>query len=182
MRKLFLAAVAAAAVAAGSTSASAANIITGINSTTLNSTGTSGPFGAVVNTSPFGDAFTFNLNLPSNTNGQISTISLTGTRDINFSSIFIDVNDVAHTFIKTSSDPNPEVWALLAPVFLTGGSHTLFVNGSLAPNIAAASYSGTLNIAPVPEPATWAMMLLGFGGIGFAMRGRKQNGRLLQVA
>jgi hypothetical protein len=35
----------------------------------------------------------------------------------------------------------------------------------------------------VPEPATWAMMLLGFGGIGFAMRrGRKQNGRLLQVA
>ena len=35
----------------------------------------------------------------------------------------------------------------------------------------------------VPEPATWAMMLLGFGGIGFAMRrGRKQNGRLLQIA
>jgi hypothetical protein len=35
----------------------------------------------------------------------------------------------------------------------------------------------------VPEPGTWAMMLLGFGGIGFAMRrGRKQNGRLLQVA
>ena len=39
------------------------------------------------------------------------------------------------------------------------------------------------NPAPVPEPATWAMMLLGFGGIGFAMRrGRKQNGRLLQLA
>jgi hypothetical protein len=35
----------------------------------------------------------------------------------------------------------------------------------------------------VPEPGTWAMMLLGFGGIGFAMRrGRKQSGRLLQVA
>ena len=26
---------------------------------------------------------------------------------------------------------------------------------------------------PVPEPATWAMMLLGFGAIGFAMRRRK---------
>ena len=37
--------------------------------------------------------------------------------------------------------------------------------------------------AAVPEPATWAMMLLGFGGIGFAMRrGRKHTGRLLQVA
>lgn len=29
--------------------------------------------------------------------------------------------------------------------------------------------------AAVPEPATWAMMLVGFGGIGFAMRRRKKN-------
>jgi hypothetical protein len=28
-------------------------------------------------------------------------------------------------------------------------------------------------VAPVPEPATWAMMLVGFGAIGFAMRRRK---------
>jgi hypothetical protein len=33
----------------------------------------------------------------------------------------------------------------------------------------------------VPEPATWAMMLLGFGGIGFAMR-RMQKAPLTQVA
>lgn len=33
----------------------------------------------------------------------------------------------------------------------------------------------------VPEPATWAMMLLGFCGIGFAMR-RHRGERLLQVA
>lgn len=34
----------------------------------------------------------------------------------------------------------------------------------------------------VPEPATWAMMLLGFGGIGMAMRRGRKEGRLLQVA
>src|SRR4051794_28399743 len=35
----------------------------------------------------------------------------------------------------------------------------------------------------VPDPATWAMMLLGFGGIGMAMRRRRSNdGRLLQIA
>ena len=35
----------------------------------------------------------------------------------------------------------------------------------------------------IPEPATWGMMLLGFAGIGMAMRrGRKATGRLLQVA
>ena len=38
------------------------------------------------------------------------------------------------------------------------------------------AYGGTLNFlptAPIPEPATWAMMLVGFGAIGFAMRRRK---------
>jgi len=34
---------------------------------------------------------------------------------------------------------------------------------------------------PVPEPATWALMLLGFGGIGIAMR-RRRKGGLLQIA
>lgn len=38
---------------------------------------------------------------------------------------------------------------------------------------------GTLTIsqvqAAVPEPATWAMMILGFGIIGFGLRRRKQN-------
>lgn len=32
----------------------------------------------------------------------------------------------------------------------------------------------------VPEPSTWAMMLVGFGGIGAAMRRRRRSGRLMQ--
>ena len=35
----------------------------------------------------------------------------------------------------------------------------------------------------VPEPATWAMMLLGFGGVGTALRrSRRKNAKLLQIA
>lgn len=35
----------------------------------------------------------------------------------------------------------------------------------------------------VPEPASWAMMLLGFGGIGFAMRRRRKgSGRVPRIA
>lgn len=34
----------------------------------------------------------------------------------------------------------------------------------------------------VPEPTTWAMMLLGFGAIGFAMRRRKSTRELTQLA
>ena len=39
------------------------------------------------------------------------------------------------------------------------------------------AYGGTLNFLPtqaaIPEPATWAMMLIGFGAVGAAMRRRK---------
>ena len=37
-------------------------------------------------------------------------------------------------------------------------------------------------IPAVPEPATWAMMLLGFGGIGMVMRTRRRRTALMQVA
>jgi PEP-CTERM motif len=36
--------------------------------------------------------------------------------------------------------------------------------------------SGTLTIAVVPEPSTWAMMLLGFAGLGFAGCRQRQRG------
>jgi hypothetical protein len=35
----------------------------------------------------------------------------------------------------------------------------------------------------VPEPGTWALMLLGFGAVGFSMRRRRSaQGRMFQVA
>ena len=39
----------------------------------------------------------------------------------------------------------------------------------------------TANVAPVPEPATWAMMLLGFCGIGMVIR-RRSKPLLAQLA
>lgn len=50
-------------------------------------------------------------------------------------------------------------------------------------NLKGVSNAYLFTATAVPEPATWAMMLLGFGGIGFAMRrSRKQAGALMQVA
>jgi hypothetical protein len=43
------------------------------------------------------------------------------------------------------------------------------------------SGNSSFYVAGVPEPATWAMMLLGFGGIGFAMR-RRRRPVLAQIA
>jgi len=49
-----------------------------------------------------------------------------------------------------------------------------------------AGYGGdltTAQIAAVPEPATWGMMLLGFAGVGFmAYRKRRQTGAGLRLA
>ena len=43
---------------------------------------------------------------------------------------------------------------------------------------AALSVGGTVSTSPaVPEPATWAMMLLGFTGLGYAAFRRNSNGR-----
>jgi PEP-CTERM motif len=42
---------------------------------------------------------------------------------------------------------------------------------------------GTLTaVAAVPEPSTWAMMILGFLGLGFMAYRRKQNGAALSLA
>ena len=46
-------------------------------------------------------------------------------------------------------------------------------NGGNQPNISHLSFWTTPNTPAVPEPDTWAMMLVGFGALGFAMRRRR---------
>ena len=51
-----------------------------------------------------------------------------------------------------------------------------------APGITGGSGTGTY-VPAVPEPGTWAMMLMGFGAIGFSMRAsRRRKGLLPQAA
>jgi hypothetical protein len=50
--------------------------------------------------------------------------------------------------------------------------------GGNQPDISHLSFWTTPNTPAVPEPGTWAMLLVGFGGIGVAMRRRKgETGR-----
>ena len=52
------------------------------------------------------------------------------------------------------------------------GSYRINTTGPFTSSLVTARSSAA--VAAVPEPATWAMMLLGFGGIGVAMRRRRK--------
>lgn len=69
----------------------------------------------------------------------------------------------------------------LTGIDLAAGTYTLTVMGSRGET---GAFGGNVSFAAsnaVPEPGTWAMMLLGFGAVGFAMR-RRQLPKLAQVA
>ena len=60
--------------------------------------------------------------------------------------------------------------------FQAGVNHLDFVVLDTGPPTALRvdSLTGTANLASVPEPATWAMMLMGFGGLGALLRQRRR--------
>lgn len=51
--------------------------------------------------------------------------------------------------------------------------YVISIDGTSASSQAV--YSGNLTATSVPEPATWALMLAGFGLVGFAMRRQRQS-------
>lgn len=64
-----------------------------------------------------------------------------------------------------------EVWAASAQHLATDGFY-LLISGAVR-NDFAGNYSGTLSTTPVPEPATYAMLLGGAGLLGWIGRRRK---------
>ena len=53
-------------------------------------------------------------------------------------------------------------------------------SSKIAPGLSHVLFFGS--VVPVPEPATWAMMLLGFAAIGAAVRRRRSGASLPQLA
>lgn len=80
-------------------------------------------------------------------------------------------SDIFNPANGNQTDPN------LNPVVrfnLTGGDVTAFTRLRLS-STSNAFETDNFTINAVPEPATWAMMLLGFGAIGFGLRRRDRS-------
>lgn len=58
---------------------------------------------------------------------------------------------------------------------LSAGTYYLNFAGAAT---GSSSYSGTIDISAIPEPATWAMMVAGIAAVGMTMRRRSQNVRV----
>lgn len=177
MKKPFAATAAAMCLMLSAAPAHAAEFFDPIDQNLLDLAG-SDFFGATIVDQPgaFSHQFTFTVGSQSSANSSFTTILL-GASDIDFTSIFLD----GFAFTQTGFDPFAEEWQLAA-VSLASGSHTIFVNGSVVGASNNGAYSGGLNVAAVPEPATWAMLLFGFGAIGFGMRRRGAIKRSQQVS
>lgn len=115
---------------------------------------------------------TFNFFLPTGFAGAsaITTLSGQAVNDLNFSSITF--NSVAGTTATGGGVSTAHV--ALQPV-AAGGSQELVISGSGGP---AATFGGTVSFvlrptSAIPEPATWGLMIVGFGGIGGLLRRRR---------
>lgn len=136
----------------------------------------------------FTDLFQFTIPQTGTGSGSVITsTTLTGFRrstDLDFTSVL--VNGMAATLVLRDANGNvcavrgvgtcgaSESLAINDVPILSGVLNTITVNGI---SRGLGSYGGNITFIPsaVPEPGTWAMMLLGFGAIGFSMRRRQQR-------
>ncbi|MGK5071124.1 PEP-CTERM motif protein [compost metagenome] len=124
----------------------------------------------------FTDVFTFTPDATFGSTAQafLANLSVTGSdaASINFSNA--NLNGIALTGFGGPTVFGYAQGQILAPTnILFNGPLVLTVMG----NTKGGSYGGTfnLNLAPVPEPETYGMMLAGLGILAFLARRRKQS-------
>lgn len=114
----------------------------------------------------FEDTFTFTPPIePSLVDASLVTIGFDLAHNVDFSSALL--NGTPMTLLPTGAFE-----AGFLPPSIMAGTLTLTVMGSAGDN---ASYAGTLNVTPVPEPEMYGMMLGGLALLGALARRRKQD-------
>ena len=145
------------------------------------SSGTFGnSFTAATPGTQFTDLFNFTLSSNSLFDASLISFSLGANNNIDFNPGNVNCSgcgvSLDGTPFSLNSSGGLDVFTLSPALLADGGtSHQLSVTGYFVSG-PTASYAGTFNAnsVPVPEPATWAMMLVGFAGIGMALRRRRQ--------
>ena len=168
MKTFLVAASVAAAMLAGASSAGAAQFVTW---SSVNADGSfSGNFGDTgIITPTFTDVFDFTLPTGMSSFTVNSTFTDNPSNNINFTNV--TYNGAAFNVISTGQN---EFRALNGVSVTSGGTQHLVVSGTSG---GSGSYDGVISfsrLTAVPEPAAWAMMIMGFGGVGGIVRARRR--------
>jgi hypothetical protein len=166
---------AASLLAAGVATANAANI----NDTTAitfnagnTSAGFSGAFGQGTAGKTFLENYTFSFPTDFDVTSAVISIALGTSTAVNITNFMLSGN--GQTFLGSETSTGAvQVWNLTA-ANLASGAYTLSVFGNVLGS-AGGSFGGNINISPVPEASTTAMMLGGLALVGFAATRRRRN-------
>lgn len=184
MKKMISAAIAAAALAYAPT-ASAANFLPGTPEFSVSGnalTGTNTVSGGILRVGLNGvdtDNFLFRIGpetgygIGLGTGSLITTFTLNSGTSLVFNSVSFFNGFQTYVVPVTAFEGGAFARLNGIPIF-AGVTNRLSVNYTATGN---ASYGGNLTFTPggIPEPMTWAMMIIGFAAVGFAMRRRNKE-------
>lgn len=187
MRKLMIALAGASALALGSAAGATVTVTgsTGLNNpnpTTAGSIQTVGTtttinFGTNPAATP---GFSASFTLMNTEAGLYSIVLQTSDGDLTFSSASLTGPGACAAGCALTPFPTNQSLKLIPAVQLLAGTYTFAFAGNNP--VIGGSATGNVTITPaVPEPGTWAMMLLGFGAIGLSVRSRRRPA-LAQIA
>lgn len=135
------------------------------------------PFGNTpgVGTGKFVDTYTFNFPMAGSASVVLGSTQTGPGTNVNFATNSVRFNNVILSVVSSGA---VELQQLInQPV--AAGSQTLSIKGFAQ---ALGSYAGTVTFASAPEPATWSLMILGMGAVGFAMRRRRVSVKVAYAA
>ena len=173
--KSLIAAVVLATASLGSGAALAADITTPPQA--LNLVGTNAFFGDSFDidqmSDTFADHFTFSVTgtIPSNLDAIVASISRTAATGLDITGLSLFTGTGTQVATGTSLHSGAiDVWTLTSNN-LEAGDYYVQVSGTMA-SATSGSFGGAVMLAPVPEPATYGLMLAGLGLLGFMARRR----------
>ena len=182
MKRIFLTTIAAAAAFAAAPAAQAANFIpgdsqfvvsNGDNGTISARIGNTIKVGTVAAPVSFTDMYYFMVGQNGLGSGGLTTTTSLLNRSTNLDITSVDINGTMATLTKDAQG-FVESASLIGLNLVAGATNILTVTGVARGN---GSYGGDITFSPtaVPEAATWAMMLIGFGAMGVALRYRRRT-------
>lgn len=182
LTKLFI----SAALMAATTFASAADLNNSKVLTLINNNGTySSHFGNTFTSAhlnkTFLDTYSFNVSLVSDIDALVSSIATISkgktTLDLNITSFELYAGNLLIGSTNTS-DPDYFATGKVDLRIIDGitdapiGNYSLKIGGTVL-GLNGGSYSGNVNVSPIPEPETWGLTIAGLAAVGFVTRRRQ---------